>query len=330
MHVLTRFFNYLKRIDFALALTREHIDDRDLTDWYPSWMYELMETDQARTQPYRNAIRAAVAGKVVLELGTGRKALLAVYCAQAGAARVYAVEANRKAYESSLALVQSLGTGDIRLICGFSDQVQIPERCDVLVHDLVGDIGSSEGMIPFIADARQRLLKPDAIHIPSRCTTLVVLAEDPKLTLAERALSYALRGFRRFNDLSFVRFFGFPHSSALSGPQVFEDFILGRSSELQTTKQLTFEVRRDGNLRGVCFYIRLQLGEAEVIDTWESQTSWSTPYVRLAANTPVRKGDLIDMSVESDLSGNPSYSFKLTRTADGLTSEIGRHTWSGD
>jgi len=93
MHPLTRFFDYLKRIEFSLALAREHIDDRELTEWYTDWMYEL---------------------------------------------------------------------------------------------------GSSEGMVPFIADARTRLLTPDALHIPRRCTTYLVPAEDPELTRAEWALSYEM------------------------------------------------------------------------------------------------------------------------------------------
>ena len=330
MHPLTRFFNYLKRIDFSLALAREHIDDRELTEWYPDWMYELMETDEVRNQPYRDVIQEVVPGKIVLELGTGRKALWALYCARVGAKRVYAIEANKQAYESSLAYVRSQGVENVHLICDFSDKAQIPERCDVLVHDLVGDIGSSEGMVPFVDDARRRLLKPDAIHIPRRCTTHVVLVEDPKLRPAESALSYALRGFRRFDDLSFVRCFGFPHSAALSEPQVFEDVLLDQPSQLRASKQLVFQVKRDGALRGVCFSIRLYLSDTRIIDTWDSHTSWSTPYVRLKADTAVRQGDLVEMSIQSDLSGSPRYSVNLVHKANGVATELGQYAWSGD
>src|SRR5579872_1862538 len=208
-----------------MALVREHLSDRVLTEWYSEWMYELMETDEVRNQPYQDTIQEVVSGKVVLELGTGRKALWAVRCAQAGARKVYAIEANQRAYQASLRYIESQKIENVHLICGFSDKVDLPERCDVLVHDLVGDIGSSEGMIPFIEDAKRRMLKPDAVHIPRRCTTHVVLARDPEMHWAEWAFSYALRGLRRFDDISFVRFFGFPQSAALSEPQVFEDFV---------------------------------------------------------------------------------------------------------
>src|SRR6516165_5630362 len=140
MHPLTRFLNYLKRKDISLALAREHLTDRDLTEWYPDWMYEIMETDEVRNQAYEDVIREMVSGKVVLEVGTGRKALWAVCCARAGAKRVYAVEANERAYRASLRFLRSQKIDNVHLVCGFSDQVRLPEPCEVLVHSLVGDI----------------------------------------------------------------------------------------------------------------------------------------------------------------------------------------------
>jgi hypothetical protein len=330
MHPLTRFFNYLKRIDFALALTREHIDDRELTEWYPNWMYELMETDETRNGPYRDAIRELVADRIVLELGTGRKALWAIHCVRAGAKRVYAIEANRKAYQASLEVVRAQKIENLQIVCGFSDKVELPERCNVLVHDLVGDIGSSEGMVSFVADARKRLLTSDAIHIPRRCTTHVFLAEDPELRSVEWALSYVLRGFQRYEPLRFVRFFSFPHSAALSSPQVFEDIVLDRNAPFDTSAELQFEIERDGELRGVCFFIRLHLDENRIIDTWTGHTSWSTPFVRFRAPTRVRKGDIALLQIRSDVSASPSYALKLIHKCDGAIREIGDYAWSGD
>jgi hypothetical protein len=330
MHPLTRFFNFLKRQDFSMALAREHLNYRDLTEWYSEWIYELMETDEVRNKPYRDAIQEMVSGKIVLELGTGRKALWAVQCARAGAKRVYAIEANQRAYQTSLRFLQSQKIDNVHLICGFSDKVNLPERGEVLVHDLVGDIGSSEGMIPFIEDAKQRLLTFDATHIPQRCTTYAVLAEDPELHWAEWMFSYALRGLRRFDTLSFVRFFGFPRPAALSEPQVFEDIEFPQAPQLHTSTRCVAEIKRDGELRGALLFIRLDFGGKRVVDTWASETSWSTPYVRLKAATSVRKGDSVEINIESDLSGNPSYSLKLTHIVDGSAREIGQYAWSGD
>jgi hypothetical protein len=330
MHPLTRFFNYLKRKHVSMALAREHLNDRELTEWYPDWLYEVMETDKVRNRPYQEVIRETVAGKVVLEVGTGRKALWAVCCARAGAKRVYAIEANERAYEASRRFLRSKKIDNVHLICGFSDRVHLPERCEVLVHSLVGVIASSEGMIPFIEDAKRRLLTPDAIHIPQRCTTLVVLVEDPKLRLAEWLFSYGIRGLQRFESLSYVRFFGFPHAAALSEPQVFEDIVFRQTPQLRSHTRLVMDIKRDGELRGVCFFLRLYLDETRVVDSWASHTIWYTPYIRLKAPASVKKGDLVELSIQSDLSGNPSYSLKMVHKMDGAAREIGHYAWSGD
>jgi hypothetical protein len=185
-------------------------------------------------------------------------------------------------------------------------------------------------MIQAVEDAKRRLLTPDAIHIPQRCTTYVVLVEDPKLSLAEWVLSYGMRGFQRFESLSFVWFFGFPHAAALSEPQVFEDFVFHETPQLQTDKRLFMEIKKDAELRGICFFIRLYLSETRVVDSWASQTAWSTPYIRLKAPSPVRKGDLVEMSIQSDVLGNPSYALRLMHKRDGSAREIGQYAWSGD
>ena len=100
--------------------------------------------------------------------------------------------------------------------------------------------------------------------------------------------------------------------------------------QLHTNTRLIMEIKRDGKLRGVCFFIRLYVSETRVVDTWVSPTAWSTPYIRFKAPTPVRKGDLVEMSIQSDLSGNPCYSLQLTHRVDGASREIGQYAWSGD
>jgi type I protein arginine methyltransferase len=330
MHPLTRFFNYLKRAEVSLAVERKHLSEREQVEWYPDWMYELMETDEDRNRPYCDTIREAVAGRVVLELGTGRKALWAVRCAEAGARKVYAIEANQRAYQESVRFLKSRNIDNVHLIHGYSEKIALPERCEVLVHDLIGNIASSEGMIPFIEDAKRRLLTPNAVHIPQRCVTCVVLAEDPRLTLAETTLSFAMRGFRKMNRLLFVRVFGFPQKNALSEPYVFEDYELRQKQPLCRSVRLEMEVERDGLVQGVFFFLRIFFTDTRVLDTWTSHTSWEQPYVRFPQPTRVQAGDLVEVYIESDLSGTPTYSLRMTHCSNGSTTLIGEYAWYGD
>jgi hypothetical protein len=323
-------FHYLKRIKFSVAVQREHLSERQQVEWYPVWMYEVMETDDNRNQPYRDTIREVVAGKVVLELGTGRKALWAVCCALAGARKVYAVEANKRAYRESLKFLKAGNIDNVHVIWGFSDRITLPERCEVLVHDLIGNIASAEGMIPFIEDAKRRLLVPDAMHIPQRCVTCAVLAEDPTLTLAERSLSYVLRGFRRLDRLPFVRVFGFRSRDALSEPYVFEDFTFCQAQQFRRGVRLDMEIKRDGVLRGVFFFLRIYFSETRVLDTWATPTCWETPFVRFKQPARVKEGDHVELCIRSDLSGTPSYSLQMTHRGDGSAKRIGAYDWAGD
>lgn len=59
-------------------------------------IHQLMLKDKSRNKAYHDAIinsKEDFAGKVVLDVGTGT-GILSVFCAQAGARKVYAVEAS--------------------------------------------------------------------------------------------------------------------------------------------------------------------------------------------------------------------------------------------
>jgi hypothetical protein len=185
-------------------------------------------------------------------------------------------------------------------------------------------------MIPFIEDAKRRLLTPDALHIPQRCVTCVVLAEDPTLTLPERTLSYVMRGFQRLDGLPFVRVFGFRPRDALSEPYVFEDFIFSQMQQFRRSVRLDMVIQRDGVLQGVFFFLRIYFSDTRVLDTWANHTCWETPFVRFKQPALVKKGDRVELCIQSDLSGNASYSLQMTHQVDGSTKRIGEYAWSGD
>jgi hypothetical protein len=198
------------------------------------------------------------------------------------------------------------------------------------VHDLIGNIASAEGMIPFIEDAKRRLLTPDAAHIPKRCVTCAVLAEDPTLTLAERTFSYMLRGCQRLDRLPFVRVFGFRPRDALSEPHVFEDFTFRQEQQFRRSLRLDIEIKRDGVLQGVFFFLRIYLTETRVLDTWATPTCWETPFVRFKQPTRVQQGDRVELCIQSDLSGTPCYSLQLAHQVNGSAKRIGEYAWAGD
>ncbi|MFN8010168.1 MAG: 50S ribosomal protein L11 methyltransferase [Holophagaceae bacterium] len=135
------------------------------TGFGPAAQIRMLE-DRTRTSMFIEAIRRTVKpGDVVLDLGTGT-GILALAAAQAGARHVYAIEA-RPIAETAARLFASSGLGDrITLLRGLSLDLDLPERADVMVSEILGHDPFGEGLVESAVDALARLLKPGARLIP--------------------------------------------------------------------------------------------------------------------------------------------------------------------
>jgi type I protein arginine methyltransferase len=126
-----------------------------------------MLDDRTRTARYQAAIRAVVRpGDVVVELGTGT-GVLSVTAAQAGAARVYAIEASSIADAARRVFAENSVVDRVTLVEGISSRVTLPERCDVLISELIGRDPLEEEVLEFTRDAVTRFLKPGGRLVPS-------------------------------------------------------------------------------------------------------------------------------------------------------------------
>ena len=148
--------------------------------WNAAKPHIAMLDDRRRVESYLAAVRAVVRpGSVVVDLGTGT-GLLATAAAQAGASRVYAIEATGIGAAAE-AVFRANGYGDrITLISAVSTDVELPERADVLVSELIGKDILNEDIVRYVADARRRLLKPGARLVPSRLRVLALPVAVPE------------------------------------------------------------------------------------------------------------------------------------------------------
>jgi hypothetical protein len=142
-------------------------------------IHTVMLNDRDRTAAYLQAIRETVCpGDVVVEIGAGT-GVLSIAAALAGAKRVYAIEATGIAVTAERMIAANQVGDRVTLIQGWSTQVDLPERADVLISETIGDSIFEERILEGFRDATRRFLKPDARLIPQRIEVFALLLNAP-------------------------------------------------------------------------------------------------------------------------------------------------------
>eukprot|EP01065_Artemidia_motanka_P008375 TRINITY_DN14200_c0_g1_i1.p1 TRINITY_DN14200_c0_g1~~TRINITY_DN14200_c0_g1_i1.p1 ORF type:complete len:332 (+),score=75.98 TRINITY_DN14200_c0_g1_i1:74-1069(+) len=180
-------------------------EERWYFDSYSSLpMQEVMLRDGVRTEAYRAAIlsnRELVADAVVVDCGCGT-GVLSVFCAQAGAKAVYAIEASGAAALAA-EVVKENGVADVvRVVHGSVEQLVEtgelqhdgqPLRADVIVSEWMGFALVAESMLPSVLRARDAWLRPGGHMFPDRARLLVAPFTDPEPAFWENVHGVTMR-----------------------------------------------------------------------------------------------------------------------------------------
>ncbi|MEM7312249.1 MAG: 50S ribosomal protein L11 methyltransferase [Planctomycetota bacterium] len=143
--------------------------------------YGSMVTARVRTETLANALRAVVnSDTTVLDIGTGT-GLFALLACQFGARRVFAIEpADGIQVARELAIANGFADR-IEFFQDVSNRVTLPECANVLISDIGGLSPLFQQHIASIADARERLLTPNATLITQRDQIFSALVSSSEL-----------------------------------------------------------------------------------------------------------------------------------------------------
>ncbi|GAV74905.1 PRMT5 domain-containing protein [Cephalotus follicularis] len=129
-----------------------------------------MLQDYVRTGTYYAAVienRADFVGRVVVDVGAG-SGILSLFAAQAGAKHVYAVEASEMADYARKLISGNPSLGQrITVIRGKVEEVELPEKADILISEPMGTLLVNERMLESYVIARDRFLVPNGKMFPS-------------------------------------------------------------------------------------------------------------------------------------------------------------------
>ena len=248
-----------------------------------------MLNDRRRTSSFLAGIAEVVSpGDIVVDIGTGT-GVLAIAAARAGAEHVYAIEATAIG-EAAKAVFEANGFTDrITLLREWSTRIDLPERADVLVSEVIGNEPLGENVLETITDARKRLLKPEARMVPHKIRIFGLPVTIPDVELTKRTPTVnALQTWRSwygidFNPLAEVAWTQdsyptfFIKSEQARGWKTISEPILMAKIDLREAERpiidnsVTVTADTSGQLNGLLVYFELMLGPVTRLSTHPAQ-----------------------------------------------------------
>jgi protein arginine N-methyltransferase 1 len=288
---------------------------------YDDYLYQTMTTDEVRNVRFRNALRRSVAGKVVLDIGTGKDLIWARESIRCGARHVVAMEAMSESYRQAAQTLRALNLDrKITLLEGASTSIESDLKADVCVAEIIGSVAGAEGAAAVIGDTRRRHLVPGGIVIPDRAVTLaaaVCLADvlgGRQPAFAEESIRY-LKVICDWNGAPFdvrLRIKNPVTSAIMSNSEPVEVLDFNGDLRQHQERRVSLTMTRAGRVDGVLAWLALSVVRDEFpLDALDEKTNWASVYFPLFdPGVDVEEGDILELTFRttpSDNGVNPDY-----------------------
>ena len=276
--------------------------------------HQLMLDDEIRMSAYKNAIQEAVKpGMIVLDLGTGT-GVLGLWALQAGAAYLYAIDVNESVIPKAIASFEAGGfSGKFHVFHGLSYDITLPREVDLIISEIIGNLGDNEDFMPILSDARKRFLSSSGQMLPRNVRSQLVPVSASKAhqqvaTKKCRALNanYSLPELMQRLEVKnpFNLYYDVivPRSAYLSEPKVAKECRFDGNDQATYTAELSYIVAGEGLFTGFKGSFVANLSASVVLDISgddiagrTTSDSWKHCYLPIQDPISVERGDEIHL-----------------------------------
>jgi SAM-dependent methyltransferase len=265
-------------------------------------IHKTMLNDQVRTRAFERAIRETVRpGHRVLDFGCGT-GILSFFAARQGARTVYAVDQSGF-IRAAQNIAKDNELENIVFIHGDENDIQLPEKVDVIVSEFMGHFLFWERMLESVIKMRNRYLEKGGIMIPEQVTLHAGLVSD-------ESLYWNLSYFR-------TRPYGFDFSSVADWPFYHTELVTLKSGQilpmtarlgeidLATCKEppSTFSGMavsdRRATVYGLCGWFSARLSERVTLGTGpaDPETHWSQVFFPFLSPLEIPEGTEVHIEI---------------------------------
>ncbi len=213
--------------------------------------YEMV-SDVRRVTPFREAIRQACKGKVVVESGTGTS-IMSLIAAGAGASMVYAIELDPIIAKVARANIAKSGFTNIKLIEKSTLDVTRDDidgrSAEVLIAENLSTWQATEPQLQVMNHMVSALAAPDVICVPQVAENRVELCSSPYV-------------FEKVIELRtmYFQFSGIPVPELYSDATLFSKFTMSQVNKTSFDDVMQIVPTRSGTINGVRLTSPLTVG----------------------------------------------------------------------
>jgi predicted RNA methylase len=275
-----------------------------------------MLNDKRRTLAFQKAIRAKVTpNDIVLDIGTGN-GILAATAAMCGAKHVYAIE-RTEFIEVARAVFKANGLEDkITLIKGDSRDIELPEKANVLISEIIGNDAFDEGILGTFEDAKKRLLTPHAKLIPESIAVYLQTFEIPNEKYTN-SLVHAnnIKTWKNDYQVDFSAFQNYVDEKpvmlnmsnadlkkckTLSSPLKVIEVNFNEKIDFQKFSTHEITIIKEGELNGIHVYFEAMLSDENILSLAQDKISddnhWGLKVFFLPKIKAVKKGEQVSLT----------------------------------